>query len=84
MNMRYFSIYDKKARLFGQLFPSHTPGSAERALRESMGNSDSPHAKFPDDYALYEVLTLDDETGQLVETHHPPLLIVEASSLISG
>lgn len=84
MVSRYFSIYDKKARIYGQLFPSHTPGTAERSVRELMSNPETPMSKFPDDFALYEVFTFDDESGSILQTHEPPLLIVEASSLVSG
>lgn len=84
MDSRYFSIYDKKARIYGQLFPSHTPGTAERSVRELMANPETPMSKFPDDFALYEVCTFDDESGAILHQHEPPLLIVEASSLVSG
>lgn len=83
MDINYFSIYDKKAELFGQAFPSHTPGSAERSLKESMANPDSPHGKFPDDFALYQLFVLDDSSGIITQKFEPPRLIVEASSLSS-
>lgn len=84
MKNSYFAVYDKKANLFTAPFPSHTPGSAERSLKESINNPESVHHKYPDDFALYLVFDFDDESGLVVETYEPPRLIVEASSLVSS
>lgn len=81
MIISYFSIYDKKAQLYGALFSSPTPGSAERSLRDSVNTPDSLHGKHPGDFALYRILDLDDETGQIVEQYFPPQLVVECTSL---
>lgn len=81
MKVSYFAIYDKKALTYGHLFPSFTYGSAERSLRDSVSSPDSVHSKYPDDFALYHVLDLDDESGQLLLKNEPPQLIVEASAL---
>lgn len=83
MKIRYFSIYDKKALQFGPLFPAPTPGAAERSLRDAMQNPDAPYGKYPDDFALYEVLLFDDEQGIIDSTNEPALLVVQASSLVS-
>lgn len=82
MILKYFSVFDKKANLFGPVFSSHTLGSAERSLKESMSNPDSPHGKYPDDFSLYHLFDFDDETGLIVDTHEPPLLVVHASALV--
>lgn len=82
--MKYFSIYDEKAEAYGQLFPAFTHGAAERALKESMGNSDSPHAKFPEDFALYFLLEMDENTGKILSISEPPQLVVRANQLISS
>lgn len=63
MKIKLFSIYDNVALDFGQVFPSPTFGSAERALKESVNNPDSPHAKNPSDFSLYHVGTFDSDTG---------------------
>lgn len=83
MKTSYFAIYDKKANTFGQLFPSHTHGTAERSFKESINNPDSPHGRYPDDFALYHILDLDDDIGQVIETFEPPQLVVQAIQLTS-
>lgn len=83
MIVKYFAVYDKKAQGFGNVFPSHTLGSAERSLRESVTNKDSPHSKYPDDYNLFHMFDFDDESGLIVETFEPPQLVCEASALVS-
>lgn len=83
MIINYYAIYDKKAVGYGQVFPSQTPGTAERAFRESINNKDSQHFKYPDDFALYVVFEFDDELGTITKTFEPPQLIVEGSALVS-
>lgn len=83
MDISYFAIFDEKAESFGPLFPATTLGAAERSFRESISNPDSPHGKYPEDFALYRILDLDDSQGIVVETYEPPQLVVRASSLVS-
>lgn len=83
MNVKYFSVFDKKAISFGQVFPSHTLGTAERSFSESINSPDSPHGKYPSDFALYLIFELDDDTGIIVQTYEPPQLVSEALSLVS-
>lgn len=82
--MKYFSIYDIKAQVYGQLFPAFTLGAAERALKESMGDPNTPHAKFPEDFDLYFMCEFDEETGRIHSVNEPPQLVVRASQLVSG
>lgn len=82
MKISYFAIFDVKANSFGQMFPSQTLGTAERAFSESVKNPDSPHAKHPDDFYLYHILDLDDDTGTVLATYEPPNLVVRATQLI--
>lgn len=82
MKISYFAIYDKKSVSFGQVFPSNTPGSAERSFLDSIKNPDSVHGKYPDDFALYHIFDFDDDVGHVVTVHEPPLLIVQASQLV--
>lgn len=81
MNIQYFSIWDKKARSFGQMFPSQTKGSAERAFSDNVNQKDSMANKYPDDFALFQICEFDDDTGAIVNKYEPPLLICEATAL---
>lgn len=88
--MKYFAIRDKKAEIFGQVFPSTTFGTAERSFSESINSADSPHGKFPEDFALFYMFDLNEETGVIdysVDNDGniipiTPQLISEASNLI--
>lgn len=79
----YFAIFDDKTQSFGPMFPAVTPGAAERSFRESMANPDSPHGKYPEDFALYRILDLDDAQGVVDKTYEPPQLVVRATQLVS-
>lgn len=81
MKIRHFSIYDKKAQTFGQVFPSHSFGTAERELKSAISNTETQIAKYPDDFALYYHFEFDGETGDISDLQVPPQLIVEASAL---
>ena len=81
MNVQYFSVWDKKARSFGQLFPAQTPGSAERSFADNINSPDSMAGKYPDDFALFLVFEFDDDSGTVVNKFEPPQLICEASAL---
>ncbi|WNK14489.1 MAG: nonstructural protein [Microvirus sp.] len=83
MMIKYFAIYDEKAQLFGQLFPSHTMGSAQRSFQELINNPDTPQAKFPADFTLYSIFDFDDTTGQIIESYVPPVHVCRATDLIS-
>lgn len=78
----YYSIWDKKARQFGQLFPSNTPGTAERSFQDALRNPDAPYSRYPDDFALFVHFEFDDESGLVTNRHEPPQLVVEASALV--
>lgn len=82
MIIKLFSIYDKKAVAFGQLFPSNTSGSAERSFHEALKNPDTPYAKYPEDYVLYQIAEFDDESGYIVKTFEPPLHVVDGVALL--
>lgn len=82
MKISYFSIYDKKAMLFSQLFPSPTLGSAERSFQESINNPETSHHKYPSDYALYHCFDFDDSVASMIVSHDPPFFVVEGSQLV--
>lgn len=81
MIMKYFAVYDKKALSYGQLFPSNTLGTAERAFSESVRNPESPHNKHPGDFALYLIFDFDVDDGVVTKLYEPPQLVVEAAAL---
>lgn len=85
MIAKYFSIYDKKANLYGQLFPAPTIGSAERMLSEQVNRiaPDNIINRHPSDFALYYHFEIDDNTGNIVDVPSIPQLVCEASAFVS-
>lgn len=83
MITKYFAIYDKKSQHYSQLFPAPTFGAAERSFRDLVSQPDSQHSKYPDDFALYYILELDDEEASVTSVASPPQLVTEASALVS-
>jgi hypothetical protein len=79
----YFSVWDKKARAYAQLFPAVTAGAAERSFSEALKAPDSLLGKYPSDFCLYRVFDFDDDTGSVVNVFDPPMVICEALSLVS-
>jgi len=82
MKVLYFSVYDRKLESYGPLFSAPTRGAAERGFGDSLKSDGNTAAKHPEDFALYCVLELDDEVGQVLTNFQPPQLVVEAISLV--
>lgn len=83
MKVLYFSVWDKKAQVFGQLYPAPTPGAAERMFAQSLKDPNSMAGQYPADFALFQMCEFDDTDGEVVQSSFPPQLIVEAVSLVS-
>jgi hypothetical protein len=82
MIVRLYSIYDKKSENYSPLFPAPTPGAAERAIADQAHNPETQLAKWPGDFALYDMCVFDDETGFVTQDGQPPRLVVEVSQLV--
>lgn len=52
-----------------------TAGMAVRSFQDEVKNPDSPMAKHPEDYALFELGTFDEESGKLVNLPSPRQLV---------
>jgi hypothetical protein len=67
--MNVYSIKDLKAAYFMQPFVSRNKGEAVRSFSSAVndaGNSNNLMAKYPADYALFELGTFDEETGAII------------------
>jgi len=82
MNVKLYSIFDKKSLIFSPLFPAPTPGAAERAIADQVSNPETQLAKWPADFALYRICEFDDQTG--VVTSELPDIVVEVSALVNS
>lgn len=70
MKVLMFSIYDEKAGAHMQPFFMVNEALAQRFVNDQVRDPNSPLAKNPEDYHLYMLGELDDETG-IVEALEP-------------
>lgn len=70
-----YSIYDRKAQLFLPVFSEQSDAQAIRTFTETVTMTDIPVAKYPADFDLVGLGSLDITTGQ-VTPHHPFRLII--------
>lgn len=64
MKLILIGIYDRKAQMFISLEPTPNINVAIRTLTEIVNRQqDNTIYKWPEDYALYELGTFDNETG---------------------
>lgn len=75
MITKVFGVYDSKTMAYLQPFFSEQLGSAIRAFSDAVNEKgNSPLAKHPGDFQLYELGTFDMKSG-LVVALVPPLLL---------
>lgn len=65
MITKIFGVYDSKAMAFLQPFFSESVGAAVRAFGDAVNEGNSPLSKHPGDYQLYELGSIDTESGLL-------------------
>ncbi len=80
MKKQMYSVYDLKSEFYQAPFPFHNDEDAQRGLASVFANPDSMIAKYPEDYRLFHLGTLDDNSGELIP-QNPPRLVCEISSL---
>ena len=83
MIQKIFSVRDSKAQAFLQPFFSAATGSALRAMSDAVGDANSPFAKHPEDYILYEIGAFNDLTAEIT-CLTPIQLLVCASDFVVG
>lgn len=83
MKMGMYAVKDTKAQVFNTPFFQHTHGSAERAFEQLIRDPQSLCSKYPKDYDLYFLGSIDDESGKLSVTEKPQH-IVSGEQLATG
>lgn len=63
MNVRAYSIYDRKALLYTAPFYQVNDSAAIRALVDAVSDPSSAYGRHPEDYVLYYVGWFDDNSG---------------------
>lgn len=64
-----YSIYDRKAGYYLPVFNQRGHADAQRQFTELVTNSDTPIAKYPADYDLVCLGSIDLETGSIAPTY---------------
>lgn len=65
MIMKAFAIFDSKSKSFLQPWFAMANGAALRAFGDAVNDRNTPMAKHPGDYQLYEIGEFDDGSGKL-------------------
>ena len=61
-----YSLFDKKAKIYMNVFTDINDGTAIRQMQQAAAQEGSIISTYHSDYALYRITQWDDETGQLL------------------
>lgn len=67
MLKRYYAIYDKVAKSYSCLFEQQNDAVASRLFESQQKNKDSFISVKPEDFGLYYICTMEDETGEIMD-----------------
>ena len=68
LNDYIFSIYDNVAQIFEPPFTEKNKGTAIRRIQDLIqSNTNSPYAKFPDNFVLYHIGYYDSSVGGILD-----------------
>lgn len=76
-----YSVKDNKAGIFLPIFVSANDVCASRELQSTMRNPDIQISFYPEDFDLYYMGYIDDNTGKIVQAQNEPRFILGAISL---
>lgn len=79
--MNIYSLFDRKVKEYGQLVVATTDDAIRRAVHEGIPSSGTVIAKYPQDFDLMFLGSVDPETGVL--TGQVPRLIANVADLLS-
>lgn len=80
--MRIFAIHDAKVSAFRHPQFNQFAGDAIRGFQLAAQNEATDLSKFPADYRLYEIGTLNEESG-IITPHATPVYLATASDYVS-
>jgi len=64
--VKLYSFLDKKMSMYGPVMMGHNDGQMSRTIVESFRGSQHLVEKYPEDFDLYEVGELNEQTGVIV------------------
>lgn len=73
VNLILFCVRDNKTGVFEAPYFHKHSAIALRSWEQGVNMQDSIYGKYPDDYTLYEMGTLNTDTGELVSHEEPRL-----------
>ncbi len=76
MLQKIFTVYDSKAESYSNPVYLNSTGPAVRTFSDSVQDPESPFAKHPADYTLFELGTFDDVTAKMELLPTPKSLFV--------
>lgn len=74
MQLKVYSIFDEKAKCFGQPFFMAHNGMALRAFSDLVADKSTSINKHPGDYKLYCLADYDDNSGEFASLPQPEFL----------
>jgi len=83
MILKIFTIKDSKAEIYMQPFFQKTIGEAERSFTTLAQDQKSTVSMYPEDYDLYYLGEMDDQTGK-IQSLDTPSHVVKACNLKIG
>lgn len=81
MEMKIFTVYDNVAEVYLRPFFCLNTGEAIRTFSDLVNDPNTPFAKHPTDYALYELGGYNDMNGLVHPKNPEPLRLVTASDM---
>ena len=83
MIKRIFAVFDNKAAAYLLPFYEGTTGQATRLFSDAVNREDTPFSRHPNDFALLELGTWDDESGR-TENHAQPIHVAHAVQFVNN
>lgn len=83
MKARIYSVFDAKMAVFSQLHIALTDAAAIRQFSDVINNKHEQNhfARHPEDYSLYFIGEMDDDSGELIASL--PKSLITASALLA-
>lgn len=78
--MKVFSLYDVKREMFLPVMCEETRGTALRHLSDIVAQGNNPVARYPEDFKLYELGSMDEKSGEL-KSLVPAVFVLEAKDV---
>lgn len=80
MMLQMVSVYDEKAKAYMPVMCFNQIGQARRAFYDAVEDPQTGLSKHPEDYKLYRLGVLDDNTGEIT-TIIPPEVLASATDV---